>query len=102
MYDFVVQLTQKFKTPLSSREASWKDNPDDSETAQQLNMYEAENIYHINEMISGFVILHNSLYLPQMPKGRPLASAPLLQPRGRLLQMSQMRNDPSRPSLHLC
>lgn len=26
----VARPTQKFKTPLSSREASWNDNPDDS------------------------------------------------------------------------
>lgn len=26
----VAQLTQKFKTPVSSRDASWNDNPDDS------------------------------------------------------------------------
>lgn len=28
--DSVAQPTQKFKTPVSSREASWNDNPDDS------------------------------------------------------------------------
>lgn len=41
-------------------------------------------------------------YLPQMPTGGPLASAPPLQRRGRLLQTSQTRNGPTRTSLHLC
>lgn len=33
----VTEPTQKFKTPLSSREASWNDNPDDSENIHTVN-----------------------------------------------------------------
>lgn len=32
------RLTQKFRTPISSREASWKDNPDDSALGNRITI----------------------------------------------------------------
>lgn len=82
----------------------------DYETEQQLTIkpsVKGKNIWHIHKII--YKIFNQCVnpsytipHLPQMPKGGPLASAPLLQRRGRLLQMSQMRNGLNRPSLHLC
>lgn len=82
---FVLQLTQKFKTPLSSREASWNDNPDDSRLWNKttLNQMWSEmwkrHIYNMTH--SSASVLHNSCnipYLPQMAIEGPLATTPLL------------------------
>lgn len=109
---FVAQPTQKFKTPLSSREASWNDNPDDSGLRNRITIkYKAnwewqKHMAHLlNDTQDLYLCAAHSYtiqYLPQMPKGGPLASAPLLQWRGQLQQMSQVRNGLNRPSLHLC
>lgn len=91
----VLLPTQIFKTPVSSREASWKESPDDSGRSKGIKMTwkTSGECQALRDPSPSWCIP----YLPEMPKGRPPTSARLLWQRARLRLTSQERNDPSWP-----
>ncbi len=67
-YYFVDKPTQKFKTPLSSREASWNDNPDDSELRNTIIENQLSNgksmsylKWYTRSSSAGLPFLHDSI-----------------------------------------
>lgn len=107
------QLTQKFKTPVSSRDANWKDSPDDSglrETTTMNHEVKCERarnkwfcvVVKGSAMISDLTrtLLPSTPHLPQMPGVETPACLPLPQ-MVRPLQTSPAIDGLSSPSQRL-